>query len=389
MSLKKNLVRLSAGAVMSSERLLRGRRVAVVPEQVKSVLILEYVLPLGCCVHLTPVYEAIKRSRPDVTISVATRGIGLDVLRHYPSIDHLIETPDPLRDIFGATKVLRSELARQDLHPDCTFTGASDQRTRIALMALLSGAGWRGGFTLAPQLFQRPLWYRRDLSLIGNNLQLAGLVGASTDPVEPRAFFSEENLALAKVMAQEANPEGKPLVIMVTQNSGGQSTGWHPDRFVRVIRHASDVLGCAVAYVGTAADTSAVEALRQAAGGIGTSLTGRTSITELSALLAMSDAVVSLDTGTMHVGRAVGVPMVVLGPSWQKPIEWLPLRVANVRILRGEDRTGVPKGYKLDEVRAADVMNALAELLETHPADPAQRAARIQASLSEIDHRKI
>ena len=93
-------------------------------------------------------------------------------------------------------------------------------------------------------------------------------------------------------------------------------------------------------------------------------MTGRTSVTELAALLAMSDAVVSLDTGTMHVGRAVGVPMVVIGPSWQRPIEWLPLGVPQVRILRGEDREDVPEGYRLDEVEAGEVMAALRELME-------------------------
>ena len=386
MSLKKNLVGLSAGAILASERILRGPRMAVISEQINSVLILEYLLPLGCCVHLTPVYEAIRRARPEVTISVATRGIGLDVLRHNSSIDHLIATPDPLRDTLGAAKALRAELARRNLRPDCTLTGASDQRTRIALLALLCGAGWRGGFTLAPQLYQRPIEYQRDLSLIDNNLQLAGMMGMNMEHPEPRVFFSATDVTAAKVMAQQANPDGRPLVVMVTRNSGGQSTGWHDDRFVEVIRHAHDVLGCALVYVGTATDTPAVEELRQAAGGIGTSLTGRTSVTELAALLALSDAAVSLDTGTMHVGRAVGVPMVVLGPSWQKPLEWLPLKSPQVRILRGPDRPDVPERYRLDEVQAADVIAALTELLKTCPADPVRRTERLRASLSMVDH---
>jgi ADP-heptose:LPS heptosyltransferase len=122
-------------------------------------------------------------------------------------------------------------------------------------------------------------------------------------------------------------------------------------------------------------------------GGIGTSLAGRTSVTELAALLALSDAVVSLDTGTMHVGRAVGVPMVVMGPSWQKPLEWLPLDIPNVRILRGQDRADVPVEYKLDEIEASAVIASLTELLKTYPADPAQREERLQRSLSQVDHR--
>jgi ADP-heptose:LPS heptosyltransferase len=388
MSLKKNLVSLSAGGLMASERLLRGSRVTTAPADVKSVLVLEYLLPLGCCVHLTPVYEAIKRSRPGVTVTVATRGLGTAVLRHNPSIDHLIETPDPLTDLSGAARSLRAELKRRSLRPDCTLTGASDQRSRIALLALLAGGGWRGGFSLASQLYQRPLRYQRDRSLIDNNLQLLNLIGGSAEHIEPRVYFSRANVAAARALAREANPAGKPLAIMVTQNSGGQRTGWHEERFVEVIRHAHEVLGCAIAYVGTPADIAAIGALRQAAGGVGVSLAGRTSVTELAALLAMSDVAVSLDTGTMHVGRAVGVPMVVIGPSWQKPLEWLPLQTANVRIQRGKDRPDVPPGYKLDEVEAPAVIASLTELLQVYPADPAQRESRLKASTSDVDHRK-
>lgn len=386
MSFRKNLVGFSSFAAMGLERLLRGGRAVAVPEKVNCVLILEYMVPLGCCVHLTPVYEAIKRSRPEMTVIVATRGIGSALLRHNSSIDHLIETPDPLQDIFGAAKALRAGLVQRNLRPDCTFTGASDQRTRIALLAFLAGAGWRGGFTLAPQLYQRPLSYQRGLSLIDNNLRLAALANCRTEHVEPRVFFSAADVDAATAFALEANPKGKPLVVMVTQNSGGQKTGWHDDRFVQVLRHADRVLGCAIVYVGTASDGAAIEQLRQAAGGIGMSLADKTSVTELAALLALSDAAVSLDTGTMHIGRAVGVPMVVIGPAWQKPMEWLPLEIPNVRILRGEDREDIPPNYKLDEVQAADVIAALTELLESYPPSQAQRATRLRTSLSDINH---
>ena len=241
---------------------------------------------------------------------------------------------------------------------------------------------------MASQLYQRPAWYRRDRSLIDNNLQLLDLIGGSSEHCEPRVYFSRADVATAEAMAREANPEGKPLVIMVTQNSGGQRTGWHQERFVAVIRHAHEVLGCAIVYVGTGADTAAIEKLRQAADGVGVSLAGRTSVTELGALLALSDAAVSLDTGTMHVGRAIGVPMVVIGPSWQKPLEWLPLSTPNVRILRGKDRPDIPDGYKLDEVEAPAVITALTELLQTYPADPIQRNNRIRANISDVDHRR-
>jgi ADP-heptose:LPS heptosyltransferase len=374
------------GTLLAAERVLREKVRQIDPATVRRVLVLEYRLPLGCLVHMTPVFEAIRRSRPEIEVAVATRGLGLQVLRHSKFVDRLIETPDPTADIAGAVRGLRRALKARSFHPDCALTGASDQRTRIALMALLGADGWRGGYTLKPALYQRPLAYDNRLSLIRNNLRLAKLAACEVEVTRPSVFFSEQDAATAKALLREANPDGRPLIVFVTQNSGGQSTGWHTDRFVRVIDNAARVHGCAVVYVGTAAEAPAIEAIRQAAGGVGTSIAGKTTVSELAAVLAASDFMVTLDTGTMHVGRAAGVPMVVLGPSWQNPVEWLPLGVENVRILRGPDRVGVPQGYRLDEISAESVIAALGEVIDLYPATAAARELRLQTGVSKIDH---
>src|ERR1700679_3387312 len=99
-----------ARALLGVEKVLRRKAGAMEPAKVKQVLILEYMLPLGSCVHLTPLFEAIKISRPDVAVTVATRGLGSQVLRHSPYVDRLIETPDPLTDLWGAVRALRRRL---------------------------------------------------------------------------------------------------------------------------------------------------------------------------------------------------------------------------------------------------------------------------------------
>ncbi len=370
-------------ALLTMERWLRG---VCVTEPVRRVLVLEYRLPLGCCVHLTPFFEAVKRSRPEVEITVATRSLGAQVLLHSPFVDHVLETPDPLVELRRAALSLRRELRRRGIAPDCVLTGASDPRTRISLLGLLASSGWRGGYTLKPLLYHRPMVYDWAQSLIANNLRIATLLGCHAPVTRPRVFFSSADAETASQLLAEANPSGKPTVTLVTQNSGGQSTGWHTRRWVRVIE-AADEMGCALVYVGTARDAAAIEAIRVAAGGRGVSLAGRTTVNQLAAVLAMSDEMVTLDTGTMHVGRAAGVPMVVLGPSWQKPLEWMPLGVDNVRILRGEDREDVPDGYRLDEVGAEAVIGAMEELFRVYPAGKAAREGRVQESLSAVDHR--
>ena len=386
MSLKQVITGMALAPAMAVERIVRSSSFRTPIEDAQSILILEYMLPLGCCVHLTPLYDAIRAEKPHAIITVATRGLGLQVLRHNPAIDQLIETPDPLRELRPAAKALSLELAKLRIQPDCVLTGASDQRTRIGLMAMLATGGWRAGFTQTPVLYHCPLTVNRDQSLIENNLRLAGLLKLDSPTRAPRVPFSSADVTYAEKLVREVNPQRRPLLVMVTQTSGGQRTGWHRGRWIQVIQHARHDLGCAVLYVGTAADVKPIEEIRLAADEIGVSLAGRTSVTQLAALLAMSDYVVSLDTGTMHVARAVGVPMVVLAPSWQRAIEWMPLGLPHVRMLRGEDRYTVPKGYQLDEIEAKDVIRAISDLLANFPASWAQRAERVNRSLSHIDH---
>ena len=379
MPLKSTLLRTA----LATERLLRP--IPRTPPH--SILILQYLLPLGCCVHLTPLYEALKQSRPDLTLTVATRGLAAQLNRHNPHIDHLLQTPDALTDTLAAARHLRTELRRRNLHPDLTLTGGSDNRTRTSLLAVLASPARRAGYTLVPQLYDRPYPYDPTISLIDNNLRLTAEAACPPTHREPSVFFSPTDVLKAKALTAEANPNSdKPLVILVTQPSGGQSTGWHQDRFAEVARAITQELGCALAFVGIPADHEPIEALRGAAAGAGTNLAGRTSITELAALLATSDYLISLDTGTMHLGRAVGLPLVVLGPSWQKPIEWLPVGQPDARILRGPDRPDVPPNYRLDEISALDVLEALRDLMTAYPASHHARSARTADALSTIDH---
>ncbi|MHB1022952.1 MAG: glycosyltransferase family 9 protein [Acidobacteriaceae bacterium] len=319
---------------------------------------------------------------PDAIIIVATRGTGQQTLQHNPYIDHLLCTSDPLTQTWKTARELKQQLKQRGLAPQYLITNSANQRTRIALLSMLLGRHIRIGFTLAPEFYDVPLKYDWSKSLIDNTLRLIEPAGYEPVHVEPRVYFTAKDTEKARLLLEEYHLlDGKPLLVMVTQNSGGQRTGWHTDRFVQVIHHVSENLGCHVIFVGTQADESAIHSLRSSAKGQGISLAGKTNISELAALLCMSDYAISVDTGTMHVARAAGLPMVVLGPSWQRPLEWLPLGIENIRILRGEDIDYVPENYHLDEIEAEAVIQAINELYACYPANAKQREIRVERCL--------
>jgi ADP-heptose:LPS heptosyltransferase len=377
----RTLFRAGASVALGLERIVQRTPDPAKADRVSRVLVLEYNLPLGTCVHMTPLYEALRRRRIHVT--VATRGLGLEVLRHSPYVDTLLETPDPLTDLGAAVTSLRRQLTRRNLNPECCLTGLADQRSRIALLAMAATRSWRGGYTVHDELYQRPLTPDWNRSQIENNLRLAGMLGCDGPLLEPRLFYTAEDAAHARALL--APTAGRPVIIVVSQNSGGQPTNWFPERWQQTLRYAARKMGYEPVYVGTAAERESIEKLRASADGTGYSVAGQTSIGQLAALLALSDLALTLDTGTMHIGRTVDLPMVVLAPSWQPPKEWLPLGRQNVRNLRGEQRKDIPPDYRLDEISVDQAIAALEDLAALYPPGELAREARLARNLSSID----
>jgi ADP-heptose:LPS heptosyltransferase len=350
----------------------------------RTVLILQYQMPLGCCVHGTPIFAALKRANPHVTIVVATRGLGLATVQHDPHIDHLIDTPNPMASRVESWRVaqhLRRQLRARKLAPDLILQDAANRAGTYALFALFLRLAPTAGFANAPALYDTHLPYDPNLSLIDNNLRLTGLIGRQQPHIEPNVYFTSTELATAATLLAESNPTRRPIAAFVLQGSGGQRTGWHDDRFAAVIAY-TESLGYHAIFLGTPTDTPTIGRIRALAASSGASLAGRTTIPELAAVLTLSDILITLDTGTMHVGRAAGLPMVVLGPSWQRPLEWLPIDRPNVRILRGPDRQGVPENYRLDEIQVDAVLSAISELIALFPPSAQAQESRVEHLLS-------
>lgn len=350
----------------------------------RCILVLQYQMPLGCCVHGTPLFAALVQTSPSATIVVATRGTGKATIAHDPHIAAIIETQDPmasLSSMWSVAQAIRAEIRRLGVQPDLILQDASNRRGRFALLALILGLAPTSGFADIPELYDVPLAYDPQRSLIDNNLRLAAEAGAAAGHLEPAVYFTHVELQRARSLLAEINPDSRPVTAFVVQGSGGQRTAWHEDRFAGVIQFVEG-LGHCVVFLGTAAEAEEIERTRRAAGSRGESLAGKTTVSELAALLCLCDLLITVDTGTMHVGRASGLPMVVLGPSWQRPLEWLPLGRPQARILRGPDRDDVPPGYRLDEIQAHDVIAAARELLEAYPPKSEAREARTADRLS-------
>jgi ADP-heptose:LPS heptosyltransferase len=335
-------------------------------EDIRTFVILQHATALGTAIHSTPIIPALRSAVPDAHIVVAASGFGLEVFRNNPGVDVLVEMPSPIHNS-QAKKVLAQHLPAA---PFATLTPTGNERTAIALAARFAKAGNLCGFTLAPELYRKPLSYDPELSQIANNLRLVEALGhAPASPSDPQIFFHEEDRAYVASLLAGFDPD-RPLVAFVTQTFIKQRKSWRQERFLAAAKVLIERFGAQIVFVGSEGERATIEQLRFNVHGTTRNVAGQTSISQLAALLSLCDVGLTLDTGTMHVGRAVGLPMVIIAPAWSPPIEWLPLGDPRFTILKNLDLPAAPSDYIIDEVSVEEVTAALTDLLRRYPPKP-------------------
>jgi heptosyltransferase-2 len=351
--------------------------------QARRFLFLEYSPALGTSVHATPIFEALKNSVPDAIIMVACSEIAYDVFRHNPFIDYLVETPRPPVSALQAVRTLREHLKATGFAPEVIVTSKGNEQRSIAMLAFLAGSAMRCGYTFAPELYDIVLRPDQHRSLIDNNLRVIERLGYQKHAPEPRVAFSPDELEYTRglLSGQDIN---RPRVAFITQTSPTQRKNWPADRFISVVNHVTQVHGGYAVFLGTAKEAAAIEAIRNSVDGDTISLAGKTTISQVAAVLSQCDYAVSLDTGNMHIGRSVGLPMVILAPAWQPVLEWLPLGFDQYSILKGKDIPQAPPDYVMDEMSVDEVVAAFEDLFTRYPASLQSRERRIQRSLAQV-----
>ena len=350
------------------ERVLKGGGIDAYLKEAVNFLVMQHGTALGNVVHSTPLIPALREAVPACRIIVAASGMSREVYLVDPDVERVIETPSPMKDWKAAAKALKLADPFGD-ESFCTLMPTGNERTTVTLQSLRSKGWKRVGFTVVPQMFVAPLVYDNSLSQIANNLRIVSALGHPVQHYEPRVCFGEKDLEFARALLREGGAvAGQTTAIFVTQTSVTQRKSWRADRFQAAARFLRERYGAFVVFVGTGPESAAIDGIRAGLDFPTVNVAGRTNLLQLAALLSLGQVGLTLDTGTMHIGRAVGLPMVIVAPAWSPPLEWLPLGDSRFVILKNLDMATAPEGYIIDEVSVDEVTEALAGLLERYPA---------------------
>jgi len=138
-------------------------------------------------------------------------------------------------------------------------------------------------------------------------------LGKLEAPPSPQIFLREEDrMWAARVLKDLGIREGKPLIGMNPGATYGLAKCWYPDRFGELGKRLSEKWQARVLLFGKEGERPIAHEILYHLGPRGVDLTGKTRLLQLAALLERCTLLLTNDTGTMHVGAAVGTPVVAL-----------------------------------------------------------------------------
>lgn len=253
---------------------------------------------LGDAVMSVPAVKAIKRGRSDAWVGILCPRKLADLWRTVPEVDEVIAM-EPGDGLAGAVRALRG----RGFQAGIVFPHS----LRAGLEMWLAGIPRRVGFaghhrrwTLNQIVPARrapgpPVHQAREY------LRIAGHLGAETSGID-----------VAVRRGGASADAGVPRIGLCAGAEYGGAKRWPEDRFARVASAVSRRRQCEWVLFGTAGERGLADRIESAADAVVVNRVGRTTLAGLIDELSACRALLTNDTGTMHLATLLGVPVVAI-----------------------------------------------------------------------------
>ena len=267
---------------------------------------------VGDMVMAQSLFKVLRQQRPDVEIDVLAPGWSLPLLERMPEVSDAIEMPIghgglelKTRYRLGRSLVKRG-YAQAILLPNTLKSALVPFWARIPRRT-----GWVGEQRYGLLNDMRRLDKSHLTMTVQRFVALAYPPGADLvdDIPIPRLEVSEGDVAAA--MADLGLDRPARLLILCPGAEDGPAKCWPQEYYAKLASRMIEQ-GWAVWLFGSNKDRAICAAVNAATGGGCEDLSGRTSLAQAVDLMSLADAVVSNDSGLMHVAAALDRPLVAI-----------------------------------------------------------------------------
>jgi len=293
---------------------------------------------LGDAVMTTPALMRLREKFPDARITLLTPEKLEQLWLHHPAVDEVISFSAG-EGVFAVARKLRERKFDAAL--------VLPNSPRSAMEVFLAGISQRIGYArpwrnffltqavaprpdtirmrkrplreierlsgTAPRCGTRPARFSQSANQTLEYLHLAAAIGASAEPLRGALFVTPEEVDAARRKFGLASISD-PILGLNPGAEYGPAKRWPVERFVAAAKELRKQTNCAWVLFGGKNDAAQTNQIQSALDGGPAifNLAGKTSLRELMSLLKLCRVFLTNDTGPMHVGAALGVPVVAI-----------------------------------------------------------------------------
>jgi heptosyltransferase-2 len=268
---------------------------------------------VGDAVMTLPAVTALRKALSDRKLSLLTQPSTEAVFINNPFIDEIILYEERYRGVMGRLGLAKA-LNKKGFSLAILFQNAFD----AAFMATLAGIPKRVGYKrdFRGFLLTDPVPFSgedRRMHHIQYFLELLRRTGIEAETTHPWIYLDLEERMWAR---RTLSGLKRPIVGLNPGAAYGSAKQWPPERFAGVARRVIEELKGSAVIFGTEKEIDIADRIIGLSGYSGSeniqSLAGKTTLRELISLISECDALVSNDSGPMHLGYAVMTPLVAI-----------------------------------------------------------------------------
>jgi heptosyltransferase II len=256
---------------------------------------------IGDLLQMTPVIRALKVKYPEAAVSLLVGSSQTAGLFTYHTAVHEIIVYDKKgkHHSFSALLDLWRQLRRKGYDLVINF-----QRSNMKTWFLTSAA-------LPCRLLVYHKSRNRNVHAVVNYIETLAPLGIHAEDLHLELTPGAEDRVFAMQLLSARNDRSRPLIAL-NPGASHQVNRWSTDRFAALADMLSQRLDARVIIVGGPEDVALAEEIASKAVLKPLLLAGKASLLQLGAVLEQCAALVSGDTGPLHLATAVGTPVVAL-----------------------------------------------------------------------------
>ncbi len=343
---------------------------SAMPKNRKRILLIS-VNWLGDLLFLTPAIRAIRRAYPGSFIAALSPRRGLDFLQGNPHLNTVIPMPEGrgISHLAGWLPLI-GRLRAERFDAAFLFHRSFTRAAAVWAAGIPERIGTRTakrGWLLTTAVEMPPPDTLHKVEIM---LRVAEAAGIRPDGRHYDAGIRTEDAQAAEALARELGLAPSDRVVALHAGANWLLKRWPAHRFGQLADALSERYGAKVLFIGGEGDRPLIARISGRMRTRPLVAAGRTTFRQMGALLKRTKLLISNDSGPLHLGVAVGVPVVALfGPTDPKLTG--PVNGAKATVLFGSIgcpvpcyRLRCPANLCMEQITVEQVLEAAAKFLD-------------------------